>query len=1046
MAMLFLLGCSCCMQERLCAQIVTEDDDHIFIGNQSLEFGFQKWDGRLVSVKDPVTSTEFIKSTTNVWWSPFYFMYQTNNQKQYVGGWISKSFQYSFQTNANVATLKLLWVGFQNGDVDLDVRVGISVTVRSNSPLSEWSMAITNQTPVAIEEVQFPSINGVGQISLNADDDFLAYPSMSGLLFQNPLHNFTINNGWGWEQYYPSAYGNMQFMACYGTNPAAGLYLASSDTEANSKFLSAARPDTNWLTLSIIHRPAIVSSPGWVMSMSTVVGSFSGDWYDAARIYRNWALQQPWASKGPLCSRNDLPAWLTQIGLRQWVFTYPFEYQCNFFSTVPDVLADSASTLGSPVMAGWIGWERLGWYRAYPDVFPPKEGWLSFSNTIATAHAAGNFVSFIPDTTSYSSLAGDWDLAQGAACRDRDGTLLDPILYSEYSAPVGSNVTCALYKMCPATTLWQDKLRSMLTTLATNGADMIYLDGFPVFGPQPCMATNHSHPAGGGHWWFDAYQNIFQQTKTTLRAANPRLAFGSEGMAETYLPLLDVQFDPTTTGLSPASMVSDVLDASKVQLIPIWHAVYHDYGLLESCITYYNRDAPSGAVGYGDYRDFYIRGFALALIWGELPCTWYADEKMSLVNEPAEQEMVAYLHRIVQARMTYASPYLVWGKMLRPLSLDVPTFRIAGANPIPYTMAEYPPFDEKTVLGSAWKAPSGKVGYIFCNISTNTQSFQLSLSSSQAELPASAVCSIFENRNGTATNRANLVCLPFDLPVQINPLDVLLIEVDGDSVGDGIPDSWRYQYFGSGTTTNSSSCASCDPDGDGLTNLLEFHAGTDPTNSASALRITAIVPVGADMRVYFTSVSGKYYCLERCDFMGGVWTNIVDNIPGTDGIQQATDIGGASRVAGFYRVRLSQLSGQPQEDSDGDGVPDSWTQQYFGHPTGQASDHSRATDDPDGDGLFNLPEYLVGTDPTNSASAFRITDVAPEGDDVRVTWTMGNDKTNALQAAAGEGGYYTNNFADIFTVTNTVGSVTNYLDAGAATNTPSRYYRIRLVP
>src|SRR5262245_19197961 len=40
-------------------------------------------------------------------------------------------------------------------------------------------------------------------------------------------------------------------------------------------------------------------------------------------------------------------------------------------------------------------------------------------------------------------------------------------------------------------------------------------------------------------------------------------------------------------------------------------------------------------------------------------------------------------------------------------------------------------------------------------------------------------------------------------------------------------------------------------------------------------------------------------------------------------------------------------------DSDGDGIPDWWMSLYFGHPTGQASDHSRAQDDADGDGMSN---------------------------------------------------------------------------------------------
>jgi PKD repeat protein len=52
-------------------------------------------------------------------------------------------------------------------------------------------------------------------------------------------------------------------------------------------------------------------------------------------------------------------------------------------------------------------------------------------------------------------------------------------------------------------------------------------------------------------------------------------------------------------------------------------------------------------------------------------------------------------------------------------------------------------------------------------------------------------------------------------------------------VGDGIPGWWRLKYFGDGLTTNSSSCVTCDPDGDGQNNLMEFLAGLDPTNTSS---------------------------------------------------------------------------------------------------------------------------------------------------------------------------------------------------------------------
>ena len=83
------------------------------------------------------------------------------------------------------------------------------------------------------------------------------------------------------------------------------------------------------------------------------------------------------------------------------------------------------------------------------------------------------------------------------------------------------------------------------------------------------------------------------------------------------------------------------------------------------------------------------------------------------------------------------------------------------------------------------------------------------------------------------------------------------------------------------------------------------------------------------------------------------------------------------------------------------------------------------------------------------ATPLSVTAIEREGDDIRVSWVTGNIfcKTNALQRATGAAdGSYTNDFTDIFFVTNAVSVVTNYLDIGAATNFPARYYRVRQVP
>jgi Tol biopolymer transport system component len=67
------------------------------------------------------------------------------------------------------------------------------------------------------------------------------------------------------------------------------------------------------------------------------------------------------------------------------------------------------------------------------------------------------------------------------------------------------------------------------------------------------------------------------------------------------------------------------------------------------------------------------------------------------------------------------------------------------------------------------------------------------------------------------------------------------------------------------------------------------------------------------------------------------------------------------------------VTAPPGTDSDGDGIPDWWMQQYFGHPTGLAGDQSRSNDDADGDGASNLQEYLAGTVPTAPTSVLQVT-------------------------------------------------------------------------
>jgi Right handed beta helix region len=127
-----------------------------------------------------------------------------------------------------------------------------------------------------------------------------------------------------------------------------------------------------------------------------------------------------------------------------------------------------------------------------------------------------------------------------------------------------------------------------------------------------------------------------------------------------------------------------------------------------------------------------------------------------------------------------------------------------------------------------------------------------------------------------------------------------------DSVGDGIPDAWRAaQFGGSGTTTNSQSCATCDPDHDGMNNLQEFLAGTDPNHAGSVLHISALTITNADVTISFQSATGIVYRVEaRDDVAGGGWSLLADQLLGTGGVLQITDPGALELPKQFYRLSV----------------------------------------------------------------------------------------------------------------------------------------------
>lgn len=129
---------------------------------------------------------------------------------------------------------------------------------------------------------------------------------------------------------------------------------------------------------------------------------------------------------------------------------------------------------------------------------------------------------------------------------------------------------------------------------------------------------------------------------------------------------------------------------------------------------------------------------------------------------------------------------------------------------------------------------------------------------------------------------------------------------DIDSDDDGIPDGWEVAH---GLNPADSLDAAQDFDGDGMSNLQEYQAGTDPMDPASVFRILSVTSdPGSGAALSFASVNGKRYRIEYNDNITSLagWLVLQDDVIGTGAEIPITDPGAVGVSQRFYRAVLKQ--------------------------------------------------------------------------------------------------------------------------------------------
>ena len=121
-----------------------------------------------------------------------------------------------------------------------------------------------------------------------------------------------------------------------------------------------------------------------------------------------------------------------------------------------------------------------------------------------------------------------------------------------------------------------------------------------------------------------------------------------------------------------------------------------------------------------------------------------------------------------------------------------------------------------------------------------------------------------------------------------------------DSNSNNLPDWWEQQYFGQLIGANFSA----DADQDGANNLAEWLAGTNPTNAASALRLTATRSAASNsVQLQWPSAPGRFYRLLSANFSTGPFNPLATNIAATAPLNTLTNPITASSQR-YYRLQV----------------------------------------------------------------------------------------------------------------------------------------------
>lgn len=539
---------------------------------------------------------------------------------------------YTMRIGGGKLVLDFMFTGVSVPDTPGELNVSVEVVLDADESLVRWKSGVSGTLPQAgISQVRCPVLSGFGY---SGENDFIyGWGSQRGIFKRGDQG---VSQG-----AYPSSQWSIQhFSISFG--PEVSFYTACEDPDSYVKSFKW-HPGSELYLSAYVPNTGVMGQAEYVQPYYAATGPISGDWFDSAKRYRAWAVENaPWASK-KLIDRTDVVHRMLKVGY--WA-------RCSYFNDNGND-GDESWAFDQQMMrvapaqtVDWykreldIPWERLGaihynWQEQIWDTRLPW--WTPFDAKIAEEMRRetelGMSIVAYTNPCWYDPKLPSWNSEiEKAITRNIDGSMY----FEQYNAK--------MYEINRGTELFRDVLKKLAILLQGMGSNGIYYDQYAGVIRGGDYDPNKGLPnlGRGGNWLPKAKQSAIRETRNSM---GEDYGFVSEFLVETNMHLFDVQ---------SVTIHSDPIEG------PFIPAIYSGYMVQYGAGLHYQTRPAASMIALG--HNF---------LWGT-SFGW-----TQFCTELKRNYSRNLLRQLVQLRIQL-DDFLVYGEMLRPpkFASDVPVMNV----------------------------------------------------------------------------------------------------------------------------------------------------------------------------------------------------------------------------------------------------------------------------------------------------------------------------------------------------------------------------------